>query len=480
LNERAAYAASKFLESGSWRAWGDKEQTEFWKQCEAHKVPIPLPKPKDLGRDIRGREIGNYSVEEYNGYLRVQREIRGLKRESEKFREKRRLGKEITEADFEDERSRRKLIGGLQGNKMGKYEGDPEWDDVVPIPQDDGENALAAIAYTDEYAEGISTLLVPHSKHKLMVCTAMGYLRSVMASQEHSLRVLSLTSHIISLNAAHYTVWLYRASTIFALDSSMASIAAEIEWVNEIALDNQKNYQIWHHRQLLIDHIYSSIRDDRYEVEMLARSEVKFMNEMFEEDSKNYHVWSYRQYLVRKLDLFNMEELRNTEEWLRRDIRNNSAWSHRFFLVFSDPNISTMGSKATEHDPSIPNTIIDREIEFCKAATFEAPQSQSSWNYLRGVLKKGGRKLASQECFVGEFVKLCDEEGNGEDIRSSHALDFMADCWAEQGKKEEADKALMLLGDKYDRIRKNYWEWKRVALKDESMLEDVSKVKLVE
>jgi hypothetical protein len=37
---------------------------------------------------------------------------------------------------------------------MGKYEDDPAWDDVVPIPQDDGEGALAQIAYSDEYAEG--------------------------------------------------------------------------------------------------------------------------------------------------------------------------------------------------------------------------------------------------------------------------------------------------------------------------------------
>lgn len=42
---------------------------------------------------------------------------------------------------------------------MGKYEGDPVWDDVIPIAQDEGEGALAAIAYTDEYAEGI--LLLP-------------------------------------------------------------------------------------------------------------------------------------------------------------------------------------------------------------------------------------------------------------------------------------------------------------------------------
>ncbi|CAL3963184.1 unnamed protein product, partial [Diplocarpon coronariae] len=36
---------------------------------------------------------------------------------------------------------------------MGLYEGDPDWDDVVPLAQDDGAGALAAIAYTDEYAE---------------------------------------------------------------------------------------------------------------------------------------------------------------------------------------------------------------------------------------------------------------------------------------------------------------------------------------
>lgn len=37
---------------------------------------------------------------------------------------------------------------------MGIYEKNPIWDDVVPIAQDDGEGALAQIAYTDEYAEG--------------------------------------------------------------------------------------------------------------------------------------------------------------------------------------------------------------------------------------------------------------------------------------------------------------------------------------
>ena len=73
---------------------------------------------------------------------------------------------------------------------MGRYEELEEWQDIVPIPQDEGgPNPLAAISYTDEYAE------------------AMSYLRAVMAVDELSDRVLALTEHVISMNPAHYTVW---------------------------------------------------------------------------------------------------------------------------------------------------------------------------------------------------------------------------------------------------------------------------------
>jgi len=79
---------------------------------------------------------------------------------------------------------------------MGKYSDDTRWDDIVPLPQDDGgPNPLAAIAYTDEYSE------------------AMSYLRAIMAKNEMSERALSLTEDIIDMNAAHYTVWFVTEST---------------------------------------------------------------------------------------------------------------------------------------------------------------------------------------------------------------------------------------------------------------------------
>ena len=94
-------------------------------------------------------------------HLKREEEIGILKEKSRGFErrrwERKEKGLEEDEGDVEDERNRRKFIGRLEGKMVGKYEGDPEWDDVVPVAQDEGEGALAAIAYTDEYAEGNHT-----------------------------------------------------------------------------------------------------------------------------------------------------------------------------------------------------------------------------------------------------------------------------------------------------------------------------------
>jgi protein farnesyltransferase/geranylgeranyltransferase type-1 subunit alpha len=72
---------------------------------------------------------------------------------------------------------------------MGKYSQDPIWADIEPIPLNEAPDALAAIAFADDYLEATS------------------YLRAVMAKQELSERVLALTGDIIALNPSHYTVW---------------------------------------------------------------------------------------------------------------------------------------------------------------------------------------------------------------------------------------------------------------------------------
>lgn len=44
----------------------------------------------------------------------------------------------------------------LYGEITGSLAQDPDWDDVIPIPQNEPEGALAQIAYPDDYAEGTS------------------------------------------------------------------------------------------------------------------------------------------------------------------------------------------------------------------------------------------------------------------------------------------------------------------------------------
>jgi len=290
----------------------------------------------------------------------------------------------------------------------------------------------------------------------------MSYLRAVMALKEHTPRCLKLTERIVDMNPSHYTVWLYRFDIVKALN---IPIPDELLWLNELSLEHLKNYQIWHHRQQLIDLYYPTLQSDETAIAELTNNEHSFLAQILQKDTKNYHVWSYRQYLVRKLGLWDStEEMRSIAAMINDDVRNNSAWSHRFFLIFSNPTQSTPDSHATEHDPKVPASIIDREISYTQEKIRLAPQNQSPWNYLRGVVVKGGRRLENLREFAESFVTGLGEGEEKEQVRSSHALDLLADIYKEAGEKEKADLCLRRLGEKWDRIREGYWSYRRRML----------------
>ncbi|KAK1599427.1 prenyltransferase alpha subunit [Colletotrichum navitas] len=447
----------------------NKAEREFWKQANRESPPIRrLDRHKtekgaavvyDWGKDKNGRDVGEYSLEQFAARAAKQAQLTALGVLHRRFLQRREFARNgvtdattgevthITQEDIQEETQRRREMSAIRkelyGDKMGPYATDPEWDDVVPIPADEPEGALATIAYPEDYAE------------------VMSYLRAVMVAEEYTPRCLRLTEHVISMNPAHYTVWLYRFKIVETLNIPLAD---EIEWLNAVSLEHIKNYQIWHHRQLLLDHHYEAIKATPDEVKRFARSEVEFLTRMLEEDTKNYHVWSYRQYLVRKLGLWNLSELLSTQNWIEEDVRNNSAWSHRFFLVFNDPAASTKGSHATEPDPKVPADVIDREVKYAEEKTLLAPQNQAAWNYLRGVLVKGGRKLETAEAFAAQFVKGVGEGDDKEEVRSSHALDFLAEVLAEKGQKAEAVKYLDRLAEKWDPVRAGYWKYRKQQL----------------
>ncbi|KAI1084109.1 protein prenylyltransferase [Whalleya microplaca] len=468
--DRQAYLNSAYLRPGAARNLSNKAQKELWKQLNEANVPVrSLPRPRDehlraiYGRDRAGREIADYTVDEFEARDRKTVRLALLTDDSRIFvvnRERAERGTLIirdpadeprrftcTEEDVEAERARRiemaELRRELYGHKTDSFALDPDWDDVTPIPQVEPEGALASIAYPDDYAE------------------SMSYLRAVMAAKEHSPRCLKLTEHIISLNPAHYTVWLYRFAIISALN---ISISSELAWLNEVSLTHIKNYQIWHHRQLLLDHLYPAISTSPEEVAALAATEREFLTKMLELDTKNYHVWCYRQYLVRKLGMWGAAERDSVEAMIGDDVRNNSAWSHRFFVVFSDPAYASASSAATEPDPGVPREVIDREVGYAKEMIAKAPQNQSPWNYLRGALVKGGRALGEVRAFAEGFVSGLGEEEGEEKVQSSHALDLLVDVYKEAGERERAELCLRRLGEKWDRIRAGYWEYRRRML----------------
>lgn len=304
---------------------------------------------------------------------------------------------------------------------MGKYSEDPVWADIDPLPTDEGgPNPLAAIAYSEEYGE------------------AMSYLRAVMAANEFSPRVLDLTDDLIDMNPAHYTVWLYRAQCIFELNYPLED---ELAWLNETALAHQKNYQIWHHRNLIVERLGK------------WQGEAEFVERMFELDAKNYHVWSYRQWLVKRFGLWEEGELEFTERMLEKDVRNNSAWNHRWYIVNGREDQGVKGV--------MDESIRKREVEFAKKAITKAPQNASPWSYLRGIVRTSGMPLVSLKELALQHADTTSPDG----VKSSHALDLLVDVLAEEADgKQQASDALDLLSSKYDPIRKNYWEYRKGLL----------------
>ncbi|KAL4998750.1 hypothetical protein BDV10DRAFT_194089 [Aspergillus recurvatus] len=324
---------------------------------------------------------------------------------------------------------------------MGKYASDPEWASIEPIPLNDGSESgavpLATIAYSEEYLEATS------------------YLRAVMAANEMSERALNLTEDIISMNPAHYTVWIYRAKIVFALNRDLLE---ELEWLNGVSLK--------HHRQVIMS--------SREHFPTLPPKEMDFLMEMFAQDSKNYHVWTYRHWLVRHFELWDSPcELADVNSLLNSDVRNNSAWNHRYMLRFgprsNEPDAGMVNADGPPAEKGrlavVDEDLVDEELKYAQDQIIRAPENRSPWSYARGVLRAASRPLSEWTEFAHKFVvDKRDDQGQIVDVsvKSSHAVEWLADVYAdaEENGRAEAVRMLNLLKDKYDPIRKNYWNYR--------------------
>ncbi|XP_044735673.1 protein farnesyltransferase/geranylgeranyltransferase type-1 subunit alpha [Chrysoperla carnea] len=292
------------------------------------------------------------------------------------------------------------------------YKNRPEWNDVTPIPQDDGEQAVVQIAYSEKFKD------------------TYDYFRAVLQSGEKSERALELTKDALELNPANYTVWQYRREILFALNKNLWD---ELEYVKSVAMEYPKNYQIWHHRRVLVERL----NDGSQELEFTAL--------ILKQEAKNYHAWQHRQWALKTFNLYEFE-LDYVNELLEDDLRNNSAWNQRYFVI----------NNTTGFTPEV----LQREVQYTLSKIEIAKDNESAWNYLRGLLLHEERLINNTT--VTKFCEDLYKSGN----KSVFLLALIVDMCDEFNSCGSDDKWYTLdlslkicdeLAEEHDTIREKYW-----------------------
>ena len=214
---------------------------------------------------------------------------------------------------------------------------------ITPIPQ---------------FSEKVKILQIKYSKEQKKI---MDIFRAVVLSKEISLRVYELTSIVISLFPTNYVAWVLRRECLDKVKE--INPYEELYWLDSLMRDFQKNYQIWHHRKLLIEKINDASR------------EKQILDYVLESEPKNFHAWTYRIWMIRRFN--NVEEEFNFIEYmLNKDIKNNSVWTYRFFLVqFTNNN-------------KLNKDIVEKEIKYALEKIQKNPINECPYCYIRGLINK--------------------------------------------------------------------------------------------
>ncbi|KAL1522563.1 hypothetical protein AB1Y20_017548 [Prymnesium parvum] len=303
--------------------------------------------------------------------------------------------------------------------------------DLEPLEQNEGPQPVVQIAATPQFVE------------------VMGYFRRVLVNQEFSQRALQLSAQAIALNAANYTAWQFRRrclTELHAASSEEQRLAAwrdELEFCDEQCRNNMKNYQVWFHRRACVEQVGE------------PQKELQFIEEILAEDAKNYHAWGHRQWALRTYSLW-ADELSFVERLIKEDLRNNSAWNQRYYVLQHTTDI-----KSPE--------VVKAEIAFASKWIEIEPNNDSSWAYLKGIVRPVGYSA------YPEVQQMCErlaagaldeaagptQEGDASKI-CLNALSLLVDILQAQNTPKGTARAEALCKQlqRLDPIRINYWIWR--------------------
>ncbi|WFD40400.1 galactose-6-sulfurylase [Malassezia japonica] len=357
-------------------------------------------------------------------------------------------------------------IAELQGDDHDMAAQESVWADVTPVPQVDGPEPLCPIMYDPDYTK------------------AMDLFRALKQMRpngvEASERALALTEHLIYLNPANYSVWQYRAQVLLEMAASDAShqrLRDELDFMDEFAQGNMKNYQIWQHRRVIVSVLGDPSR------------ELAFTSTVLDLDSKNYHTWAYRQWVLAHFGGLHKHdnkveapgagafpalwdgELAYVDNMLEADVRNNSAYNHRWFCVWGrllEGRIVPPELEAKRQE----------EIDYALNKIAVAPNNASPWNYLRGVCTALTPRVPMHtiDGRVLSYIPQPDHERAAQQPEvdeagktPAHALEWLLDSAAERIKAGDATlrptcSALLARLAHADPARTKYWQFRQAAL----------------
>ena len=276
-----------------------------------------------------------------------------------------------------------------------------------------------------QFSDKVDILKIKYTKKEIKI---MDLFRGILLSNEISMRVYNLTTLVIDEFPTNYEAWILRRKCLSQIKEIDCN--EELKWLDEEIVKNQKNYQIWHHRKLLIEKIND------------VSHEKKILDNIFSSEPKNFHAWSHRIWMVRRFN--NVEgEFEFIDKMLEDDIKNNSVWNYRFFLVqFVNNN-------------KLDKNIIEKELKYALEKIKLCPKNECPYCYIRGYITKFGYKYNDFSFVKEEIEKILEQEK-----KNSYGLMLLLDYYEEEKSESKFNETIEAL-IKIDYIRSKYYGWRK-------------------